>query len=149
MKVTVLGSGGWGTALALLLLENGNDVTLWSYSEEESKKLRETRVNPLLPDVEIPEEMHFSTDMSCVKGCGAVVMATPSFAVRSTAAQLRELADEGMTMVIVTHEMGFAREVANRVLFMDGGKIAEQGSPAEIFENPQNPRTRQFLKAVL
>ncbi len=62
---------------------------------------------------------------------------------------IRELADEGMTMVIVTHEMGFAREVANRVLFMDGGKIAEQGSPAEIFENPQNPRTRQFLKAVL
>ncbi len=62
---------------------------------------------------------------------------------------IRQLADEGMTMVIVTHEMGFAREVADRVLFMDGGKIAEQGSPAELFENPQNPRTQQFLKAVL
>ena len=62
---------------------------------------------------------------------------------------IRELAEEGMTMVIVTHEMGFAREVANRVLFMDGGKIAEQGSPADIFEHPQNARTKQFLQAVL
>ena len=62
---------------------------------------------------------------------------------------IRDLADEGMTMVIVTHEMGFAREVADRVLFMDGGVIAEEGSPAELFENPQNPRTRQFLQAVL
>ncbi|MBQ8351292.1 MAG: amino acid ABC transporter ATP-binding protein [Clostridia bacterium] len=62
---------------------------------------------------------------------------------------IRELADEGMTMVIVTHEMGFAREVANRVLFMDGGKIAEEGTPEELFEHPCNPRTQQFLKAVL
>ena len=62
---------------------------------------------------------------------------------------MKSLANEGMTMVIVTHEMGFAREVANRVLFMDGGVIAEEGTPAEIFDNPQNPRTVQFLKAVL
>lgn len=62
---------------------------------------------------------------------------------------IKEVADEGMTMVIVTHEMGFAREVATRVLFMDGGVIAEEGTPQEIFDNPQNPRTVQFLKAVL
>ena len=62
---------------------------------------------------------------------------------------IRTLAEEGMTMVIVTHEMGFAREVANRVLFMDGGVIAEEGTPAELFDNPKNPRTQQFLKAVL
>ena len=62
---------------------------------------------------------------------------------------IKELADEGMTMVIVTHEMGFAREVANRVLFMDSGVIAEEGTPKELFDNPQNPRTIQFLKAVL
>ena len=62
---------------------------------------------------------------------------------------IKELADEGMTMVIVTHEMGFAREVANRVLFMDSGIIAEEGTPKELFDNPQNPRTIQFLKAVL
>ena len=62
---------------------------------------------------------------------------------------IRQLADEGMTMVIVTHEMGFAREVADRVLFMAEGVIAEQGTPAELFDNPKNPRTQQFLKAVL
>ena len=62
---------------------------------------------------------------------------------------IRELAEEGMTMVIVTHEMGFAREVADRVLFMSDGVITEQGTPAELFDNPQNPRTKQFLSCVL
>lgn len=62
---------------------------------------------------------------------------------------IKELADEGMTMVIVTHEMGFAREVATRVMFMDGGKIVEQGSPQEIFGNPQNERLKDFLSKVL
>ena len=64
-------------------------------------------------------------------------------------ALIKELADEGMTMVIVTHEMGFAREVATRVLFMAGGKIAEQGPPAQIFGAPQNARLRDFLSKVL
>ena len=59
------------------------------------------------------------------------------------------LADEGMTMVIVTHEMGFAREVADRIIFMSDGQITEEGSPAELFDNPQNERTQNFLKAVL
>jgi len=62
---------------------------------------------------------------------------------------IRELADEGMTVVIVTHEMGFAREVADRVLFMDGGVIAEEGNPKELFANPKNPRTKEFLSKVL
>ena len=64
-------------------------------------------------------------------------------------ALIKELADEGMTMVIVTHEMGFAREVATRVLFMAGGQIAEQGPPAQIFGAPQNERLREFLSKVL
>jgi len=62
---------------------------------------------------------------------------------------IKQLAAEGMTMVVVTHEMGFARELADRVLFMYGGKIAESGTPEQIFGNPQNPRTQQFLNAVL
>ena len=62
---------------------------------------------------------------------------------------MRKLADDGMTMVVVTHEMGFAREVANRVLFMDAGEVIEQGTPEEIFGNPQNPRTQSFLSKVL
>ena len=62
---------------------------------------------------------------------------------------MRQLADEGMTMVLVTHEMGFAREVADRVLFMDGGKIVEQGPPSEVFGNPKHPRLQEFLSKVL
>ncbi|MDF2840961.1 MAG: amino acid transporter ATP-binding protein [Clostridia bacterium] len=62
---------------------------------------------------------------------------------------MRELAAEGMTMVVVTHEMGFAKEVGSRVLFMDDGKIVEEGSPAEIFDNPKHARTKDFLGKVL
>ena len=62
---------------------------------------------------------------------------------------IKQLADEGMTMVIVTHEMGFAREVASRVLFMDGGKIVEQGTPEEVFDHPKHPRLQDFLSKVL
>ena len=62
---------------------------------------------------------------------------------------IRDLADEGMTMVIVTHEMGFAREVADRVLFMSDGIISEEGPPAELFDHPKNERTQQFLRCVL
>lgn len=62
---------------------------------------------------------------------------------------MRELASEGMTMVVVTHEMGFAREVASRVMFMDGGKIMEENAPQDFFSNPKNPRLREFLSKVL
>ena len=62
---------------------------------------------------------------------------------------MKDLAREGMTMVVVTHEMGFAREVGDRILFMDGGYIVEEGSPEEIFGNPQNDRTKDFLGKVL
>ncbi len=62
---------------------------------------------------------------------------------------MKKLAAEGMTMVVVTHEMGFAREVADRVIFMDGGYIVEEGTPEEVFGNPQNKRTQDFLNKVL
>ena len=62
---------------------------------------------------------------------------------------MRKLAEEGMTMVIVTHEMGFAREVGDRLLFVDDGRIIEQGDPKEVFEHPQEERTRSFLSKVL
>lgn len=64
-------------------------------------------------------------------------------------AVMKQLANDGMTMVVVTHEMGFAREVADRVIFMEDGKIAAEGTPEQIFVNPQNERLQQFLKAVL
>ena len=62
---------------------------------------------------------------------------------------MKELAADGMTMVVVTHEMGFAREVGNRVLFMADGKLLEEGTPQQIFGNPQNPRLQDFLNKVL
>ena len=62
---------------------------------------------------------------------------------------MKELAKEGMTMIVVTHEMGFAREVANRVIFMDRGEIVEEGTPEQIFSNPKQERTRSFLQKVL
>ena len=62
---------------------------------------------------------------------------------------IKDLANQGMTMIVVTHEMGFAREVASRILFMNGGIIEEEGTPSEIFDNPKSPRLKQFLNAVL
>ena len=62
---------------------------------------------------------------------------------------MRELAHDGMTMVVVTHEMGFAREVATRVLFMDDGKVLEEAPPQEFFTHPHNPRLQDFLSKVL
>ena len=62
---------------------------------------------------------------------------------------MKALAREGMTMVVVTHEMGFAREVGDRVIFMDGGQILEEGTPDQIFNHPQNPRTQEFLSKLL
>ena len=69
--------------------------------------------------------------------------------VREVLEFMKQLADEGMTMVVVTHEMGFAREVASRVLFMDEGKILEQNEPKAFFDHPNDPRLREFLSKVL
>lgn len=62
---------------------------------------------------------------------------------------MKQLADDGMTMIVVTHEMGFAREVSDRVIFMEGGYVVEEGNPREMFVNPKNERTREFLSRVL
>ena len=62
---------------------------------------------------------------------------------------MKSLAKDGMTMVVVTHEMGFAKEVGDRILFMDKGRIIEEGTPEEIFQNPKNSRTKDFLSKVL
>ena len=65
--------------------------------------------------------------------------------VRDVLAVMRELAQGGMTMIVVTHEMGFARDVADRVVFMEGGVIVEEGTPEQVFEHPKSPRTAEFL----
>lgn len=102
MKIAVMGSGGWGTALAMVLLENGHDVTLWSYTQEESAVLREKRENPMLKGVPLPEKLHLTWDAGCVRDCGIVVLATPSFAVRTTARSIAPLLDPGAVLVSVS-----------------------------------------------
>ena len=161
MKITVLGSGAWGTALAMLLLENGNDVTLWSYTEEESKVLRETHENPMLKGVPLPEEMKFTTDMAAVKGCGLVVVATPSFAVRATAAKLKELADPGTILVSVSKGIEkdtslrlsqvIEQEVEGRcpVVVLSGPSHAEEvgrGIPTGVVAAADDPETARLVQ---
>ena len=102
MKVSVVGSGGWGTALALVLLENGSDVTLWSYSKEESDVLRQKRENPMLPGVVLPETLKLTSDLACVKDCKVVVLSTPSFAVRITARNMAPFIEPGTVIVLVS-----------------------------------------------
>lgn len=84
MKAVVLGSGGWGTALALVLCDNGHDVTLWSHNPAKAASMCETRENPLLKGVALPESLRITGDLDCLEGAELVVCASPSFAVRET-----------------------------------------------------------------
>ncbi len=110
MKITVLGSGGWGTALALLLTDNGHDVTLWSHSARRSALLEQARENPRLPGVPLPEALHLSAALDSLRESGAVVMATPSFAVRETARMAAPLLREDA--VVVSAAKGVERDTA-------------------------------------
>ena len=105
-------------------------------AEKEAIELLKAIVRALAmhPDVILCDEPTSALDPEMVKGVLEVI---------------KELANQGMTIVIVTHEMGFARETSDRVLFMDEGIIQEQGTPEDIFEHPQNPRTIKFLSQVL
>ena len=98
------------------------------------QRLAIVRALAMHPDVILCDEPTSALDPEMVKGVLEVI---------------KELANQGMTIVIVTHEMGFARETSDRVLFMDEGIIQEQGTPEDIFEHPQNPRTIKFLSQVL
>lgn len=83
MKIAVLGSGAWGTALAMLLQKNGHEVSLWSYCEEESNTLRERGENKMLPGVPLPKELTLTHREDIVAGCELVVFAPPSYAMRA------------------------------------------------------------------
>ncbi len=102
MKILVAGSGGWGTALAILLLRNGNEVTLWSYCREESEQLASSKQNPFLPGVQLPEAMYFTADCAAASQADMVVFATPSFAVRKTARDFAPHLNRDVILVSVT-----------------------------------------------
>lgn len=124
MKIAVLGSGGWGTALALLLLENGNDVTMWSYQQAECDRILENRENPMLKGVPIPEELHLTSDMNCAADADLIVLATPSFAVRSTAAQLKTVVKDGTILVSVGK--GFEKGTSLRLSEVIASEVGEK-----------------------
>ena len=113
MKITVLGSGGWGTALALLLLDNGNDVTLWSFDPKEAQVLRETRENPMLKGVPLPDALAITTAFDTVPDSELVVMATPSFAVRATARNVAPYLRE--ETIVVSVAKGIEKDTAKRL----------------------------------
>lgn len=85
----------------------------------------------------------------CIENCIRPTSALDPEMVGEVLDLMKAVAKEGMTMIIVTHEMGFAKEVANKVLFIDDGQILESGTPEEFFGNPKNPRLKEFLSKVL
>ena len=102
MNIVVLGSGGWGTAAAMLLSDNGHAVTLWSHDPQKAELLNETRENPLLKGVRIPERITVTSDLSSLASAEMVVFASPSFALRSVAHEAAPHLKEGALLVSLT-----------------------------------------------
>ena len=102
MKVAVISSGAWGTALAIRLCKNGHDVTMWTFEKELIPQMESTRINPRLPGVILPENLKISGDYACASGCPLVVMASPSYPMRSVCRGVAPYLDEGCVVVSVT-----------------------------------------------
>lgn len=138
MKILVAGSGGWGTALAILLLQNGHEVTLWSYCAEESEHLAQTLKNPFLPGVELPQGLQFTSDAVQAEHQDMIVFASPSFAVRATAKAFAPHLPETAVLVSVTKgieaETGYRmselveQETGRTVVALSGPSHAEEVS---------------------
>ena len=158
MQVTIAGSGGWGTALAILLHENGHDVTLWSHFETESKQLAETHQNPYLPGVTLPEGLHYSADPACAQGREMVVFATPSFAVRTTARAFAPYLAETPLLVSVTKgiEEGTGYRMSELVSQETGRTVVALSGPSDavgigtnfVLPTVSSPSTVVFLVCV-
>ena len=136
MKVAVVGSGAWGTALAIRLHKNGHQVTLWTFEKELIPEMTNSRINPRLPGAVMPEGIAISGDYSCVSGCKLVVIASPSFPLRSVCRGVAPYLDEDAVLVSVTKgiEDGtqlrmsqvVAQETARPVVVLTGPSHAEE-----------------------
>ena len=113
MKTVVLGSGGWGTALSQILCDNGHETYLWSHSPAKAAEMARTRENPLLQGVHLPESLHITGDLDCLKGADLVVSAPPSFAVRETAKKMAPYLTE--KTVVVSVSKGIERDTNLRL----------------------------------
>ena len=136
MKILVAGSGGWGTALALSLLHNGHDVTLWSYCEDESRALAEKRENPFLPGVKLPQELRLTACVADAEQAGLVVFATPSFAVDATAAAFAPHLNPNTLLVSVTKGIvaGTGRPMTEIITARTGMPVAALSGPSHAEE---------------
>ena len=136
MKVAVVGSGAWGTALAVRLCKNGHDVTMWTFETELIAEMENTRSNPRLPGVELPQGLKISGDYACVSGCELVVVAAPSFPIRAVSRGVAPYIDENAVVVSVTKgiEKGtllrmsevVAQETGREVVVLTGPSHAEE-----------------------
>lgn len=136
MNIAVLGSGGWGTALSLLLLENGHRVTLWSHHEEKAREMDRTRVNPMLKGVFLPQELLITGDLKqAVAKAQMVVSAVPSFAVRETAEALARVIEPGA--VVVSVSKGIERDTGLRLSQIIEG-ILDRSHPVAALCGPSH-----------
>ena len=136
MKAAIVGAGAWGTALATVLCSNGHDTTLWCRSEDRAREIRETGENPRLKGVPLPQALHITSDPACVRGCRLVVIASPSYPIRSVCRKVAPYLDPDTVMVSITKgiEEGtllrmsqiVAQETGRRVVALSGPCHAEE-----------------------
>jgi glycerol-3-phosphate dehydrogenase (NAD(P)+) len=136
MKTAVIGSGGWGTALSMVLLKNDHDVALWSHSEKQTQTLRDTRVNPKLPGVTLPEGIIYTSDPACAGGKDLVIVAAPSFGVRETARKIAPYLSENTVLVSVAKgiEPGTCMRMSEIVAQETGRTVAALSGPTHAEE---------------
>ena len=136
MEIAVVGSGGWGTALSMLLHENRHEVTLISWSKEESDHLAETLENPFLPGVRLPEDMRYTADPAAVSGCTLVVVVPPSFAIRSTAEKIAPYLRPDVILVSATKgiEPDTGKRMSEIVSEVTGKKVVVLSGPSHAEE---------------
>ena len=159
MKAAVVGSGAWGTALAIRLCKNGHDVTMWTYEKELIPEMNATHRNPRLPVAELPENLVISGDYACVRGCKLVVMASPSFPARSVCRGVKDCIDPDAVVVSVTKglEAGthmrmsevVAQETGHDVVALTGPSHAEEvaiGIPTGLLAASFDQKKAEFVQ---
>lgn len=159
MRAAVIGSGAWGTALAISLCRNGHSVTLWVHNKDRIGQLEATRRNPRLPGAILPETMRFSSDPACAAGCDLVVIASPSFPIRSVCQKVSPFIDDSAVVVSVTKglEAGthlrmsqvVAQETQKEVVVLTGPSHAEevaQNLPTGLLAACENRKKAEFVQ---
>ena len=159
MKVAVVGSGAWGTALAIRLCKNGHDVTMWTFEKDRIAEMVATRRNHRLPGAVLPEELKISGEHDCVRGCKMVVMASPSFPARAVCRSVKDFIDEDAVIVSVTKGLEdgthlrmsevVAQETGREVVALIGPSHAEEVSvdvPTGLLAAHQNQALAEFVQ---